>query len=62
MPDARLLRARVTLPKGYQFGDAAKAVKPPMPASPPKLQAPRHRLAGSHDGMFVTEHHRTAKK
>lgn len=23
--------------------------------------APRHRLAGSHDGMYVTEHHRRAK-
>lgn len=25
-------------------------------------QAPRHRLAGSHDGMYVTEHHRSAKR
>lgn len=25
-------------------------------------QAPRHRMAGSHDGMWISEHHRGAKK
>lgn len=32
------------------------------PDATPTGGARRHRMAGSHDGMYVTEHHRGAKK
>jgi hypothetical protein len=42
---------------------------PETPAAPPTAPAataapvvPRNRLAGSHDRMYITEHHRTAGK
>lgn len=65
MPDARLKRTRATLPEGYQFGDAAvRSATATKPARLPAVKAPAHphRLAGSHDGLYVTEHHRGAKK
>lgn len=48
----------------------AKRVRPSLftsrptvkPAKPAPRGVPRHRMAGSHDGMYVTEHHRAAKK
>lgn len=68
MPEARLKRARATLPTDYRYvpGESASVkaapTAPPVDKVPSAPSQPRHRMAGSHDGMFVTEHHRGAKK
>jgi len=53
-PAAKKLRASMTHEQLHDFASGSMAGKPE--------HAPRHRMTGSHDGMFVTEHHRKAKK
>jgi hypothetical protein len=53
-PAAKKLRASMSHEQLHEFAAGSMKGKPE--------HAPRHRLAGSHDGMMITEHHRKAKK
>lgn len=53
-PMAKKLRASMTHEQLHDFAAGSMAGKPE--------HAPRHRLAGSHDGMHITEHHRLRVK
>lgn len=58
-PLAEKLRESMTHQQLHDFASGSEKGKPEhvKPAS-----APRHRMAGSHEGLYVTEHHRAAKK
>jgi len=55
-PAAKTLRASMSRQQLHEFASGS------MKGKPEHAAAPRHRMAGSHDGMYVTEHHRSAKK
>jgi hypothetical protein len=52
-PAAKKLRASMTHEQLHDFASGSEAGKPE--------HVRRHRLAGSHDGLYITEHHRGAK-
>ena len=54
-PEARKLRASMTHEQLHDFAVGSERGKPEHVAAHP------HRLAGSHDGGVVTEHHRLRK-
>lgn len=54
-PKAKQLRASMTHEQLHDFAAGSEKGKPERVAHP-------HRLAGTHDGMYVTSHHRGAKK
>lgn len=47
---------------GVMHGNQETAKGAQMEAKHEAEHAPRHRMAGSHDGLVITEHHRKAKK
>lgn len=51
-PKAKALRASMTPAQLHDFASGSEKGKPE------RVAAPRHRLAGSHEGLYVTEHHR----
>jgi hypothetical protein len=53
-PAAKKLRALMTHEQLHDFAAGSMAGKPE--------HASRHRMSGSHDGMWVSEHHRKAKR
>jgi hypothetical protein len=53
-PLARKLRASMTHQQLHDFAAGSMKNKP--------THVRPHRLAGSHDGLYVTEHHRTGKR
>lgn len=52
------------LPKGppVPATPVQPAAKPYVAPAAPRAALKKGRMAGSHDGLFVTEHHRGAKK
>lgn len=62
-PKAEQLRDTLTHAQLHDFASGTEAGKPervkPVKAAP---MGHPNRLAGSHDGLYVTEHHRGARK
>lgn len=57
--------ATKSIPPDKPSADVATPARPIQSTPPerkPDAKPQRHRMAGSHDGMYVTEHHRGAKK
>lgn len=54
-PAAEKIRQSMTHEQMHDFAVGSEKGKP-------EHVQKRHRLAGSHDGLYITEHHRGAKK